>query len=321
MKQNLIAIFTLLITSSVFAQSSEITGFRDLVWGVHIDSVYSNGEKVKFKKDKDAEKPNAYYIVNDRLTLGAAKLTGITYYFTQDKRFKRVMLRGNDKYLKDVKDILRFKFRAPDKEANPSTNLKTLEWLEGDVSVLLTHRKNEELFTLSLESNWDKSKEMIANMNVKDIPYNGEVVAGFRHFRWLDKKDSIYHNGEKVQFMFDREASEPNTYYLENEKHSLGSARLSSVSYIFNEDDKLTKFVLTGPSEYYNDVKFILNNKFGGAKDVNNLGMDMSVTQWEIKDTIIKLSESGGGDTFTIIMETLRDQTESYMKNINVTDF
>lgn len=321
MKQNLIALFAILLAATSYGQGSKVTGFRDLVWGAHSDSVYSNGARLKFVKDRDAGAANAYTLDNDNLVLGAAKLTKINYFFNTDNRFKKVVLHGKEKYFKDVKDIVVFKFGGPKNKKEVSSNLRVLEWQVGDVSINLTQDIREESFSLIIESNWDLTQGYLANMNVTDIVYDGKKVIGFRNFKWLDKKDSIYHNGERVQFELDNKASQPNTYYLQSEKLVFGSARLQGISYVFNEDDKLNKVVLMGSKEYYDDVKFILNHKFGGAGDVNIFGNELSVNEWTVGDTSMKLTESGAGDEFSLIIESSRDKTESYIKNRNVSDF
>ena len=321
MKRILVAFFAVMMAGLSYGQGSKVTGFRDLVWGIHKDSVYAKGVKQKFAKDKEAKEPNAYTLKDDKLTLGAAKLTKINYHFNATDRFKKVVMHGEAKYIQDVREILIFKFGRAKSVNEPNANLKVYEWQVGDVSISLTSNKREEAFQLIIESNWDLSQSYIQNMNVNDIVYKDDKVEGFRSFKWLDKKDSVYMNGEKVQFVLDREADQPNTYYLAAEKLSFGAARLSGISYYFNEDDKLTKVVLTGSADYYDDVKFILNHKFGGAEDVNTFGTDMSVTEWVIGDTTLKLAEISGGDGFSLIIESSRDKTERYIKNTEVDDF
>lgn len=322
MKQILIAFFAILMTGMSYGQGSKVTGFRDLVWGIHKDSVYSKGVKQKFDKDKGASEANSFVIKDDNLTLGAAKLTKISYHFNNQSRFKKVVMFGNQKYVQDVREILIFKFGRAKSVKDPNANLKVHEWQEGDVSISLTQNKREENFQLIIESNWDLSETYVKNMNVNDIVLEKDQIIGFRDFKWLDKKDSVYLNGEKVQFRLDREADQLNTYYLDAEKLSFGAARLSGISYFFNEDDKLTKVVLTGSADYFDDMKFILNHKFGGAEDENMFGVEMSVTEWVVGDTTLKLANRSEGDGgFSLIIESSRDQTERYIKNTKVTDF
>ncbi|MBI1183029.1 hypothetical protein GC194_02065 [bacterium] len=321
MKQNLIAVFAILLSVTAYAQDSKVTGFRDLVWGIHRDSVYSNGTKVKFVKDKEATEPNAYVIENDNLTLGAAKLTKITYFFNKDDRFKKVIMYSTSKYQTDIKDILVFKFGGAKNVKDPTPVLKVSEWQVGDVSLNLTQNSRDEIVTLSIESNWDLTRAILVNMNVNDIVYDGKKVSGFRSLKWLEHKDSIYASGEKIHFVKDKNANQPNTYYLVNEKLAFGSVRLTGISYFFNDDDHFTKVVMRGSKSNYGEVKFILNHKFGGAEDVNVFGDDMSVTEWKIGDVTIKLTDSGTGDEFSLIVESSKDKTESYMKNRNVGDF
>ncbi|MGB0430300.1 MAG: hypothetical protein ACPGLV_07485 [Bacteroidia bacterium] len=321
MRQFLIAAFAIFISVSAFAQDSKVTGFRDLVWGVHKDSVYSNGVKMKFKKDKDAAQPNSFTSPGDNMNLGAAKLTKIVYTFNAEDRFKKVMMYGDDQYLKDIKDILAYKFQKADNVKEPSSSLKVSSWGIGDVSVALTQNKIDANWVLSIESNWEKSRQYITNLKVNDIVYKDNKVLGFRDLKWLDSKDSIYVNGEKLTFLKDNDANQLNSFYLENDKSTFGSIRLTGINYVFNENDKLNGIVLNGNMSSYEDMKFILNHKFGAAEDVNVFGVDMSVTNWKIADTSIKLTESGSGDSFSVIIENTKDQTQRIIKNKGVTDF
>lgn len=321
MKQILIAFFAILMTAMSYGQGSKVTGFRDLVWGIHKDSVYSKGVKQKLEKEKGPREVNSFTMINDNLTLGSAKLTKINYHFNEDNRFKKVVMFGNEKYVQDVREILIFKFGRAKSLKEPNANLKVYEWQDGDVSISLTQNKREENFQLIIESNWDLSETYMKNMNVNDIVVKSDQIIGFRQFKWLDKKDSIYLNGEKVQFKLDREADQLNTYYLEAEKLSFGAARLTGVNYFFNDDDKMTKVVLTGSADYFDDMKFILNHKFGGAEEQSMFGIQMSVTTWVVGDTTLKLANRDEGDGFSLIIESSRDQTERYIKNTEVTDF
>jgi hypothetical protein len=321
MKQFLIATFAIFLSVSAFAQSSKVTGFRDLVWGIHVDSVYSNGVKTKFKKDKESTEPNTFNIPEDNLSLGAATLTKISYTFNKDERFKKVMMYGENKYLKDIKDILAFKFGNPTSVTDPTPQLKVSNWQDGEVSISLTQFKLQDNWVLSIESNWDLSKDHLMNMNVKDIVVKGKEVIGFRSFKWLQHKDSIYVNGEKITFKLDTDADRTNTYVLDIDKHTFGSVRLNRVNYIFNEDDKLTGIVLKGEKASYDDMAFILNNKFGAPEDVLELGVDLKVMNWKKGSTTIKLTNPGGGDTYSVIIENSKAKTERIIKNREVKDF
>lgn len=321
MKQFLIATFAICLSVSAFAQSSKVTGFRDLVWGIHVDSVYSNGVKTKFKKDKESTEPNTFNIVDDNLSLGAASLTKIAYTFNKDKRFKKVMMYGDTKYFQDIKDILAFKFGNPKGVTEPTPQLKVSSWQDGDVSINLTQFKIEERWVLSIESNWDLSEGYKKNMNVKDIVVEGKEVVGFRAYKWLQHRDSIYVNGEKITFKLDTDADRPNTYVLDIDKYTFGSVRLNRVNYIFNEEDKLTGIVLKGDKASYDDMAFILNNKFGSPEDVLDLGVDLKVLNWKKGSTTIKLTNPSGGETYSVIVENSKAKTERIIKNREVKDF
>lgn len=310
-----------LLALNAHAQDSKVTGFRDLVWGTHVDSVYANGVKLSFIKDKKAADPDAYYLENDNLTLGAAKLTRISYHFNKDNRFKKVVIYSTGKFEGDLKDIVVFKFGGAKTVKEVAPTLKVYVWQVGDVSINLSSNTNDDVVSLILESNWDITSGILANMNVKDINYDGKKITGFRGIKWLSNLDSIYQNGEKVSFIRDKESNRPNTYFLANEKLTFGSVRLKGVSYMFNDNNKLTSIVMKGAKESYAEMKFILNHKFGSAEGVSLFGDEMSVTEWRIGNVTIKLTESGSGDEYSVVVESTADKTDSILRNRNVKDF
>jgi hypothetical protein len=310
-----------LLAFTAHAQDSKVTGFRDLVWGTHVDSVYANGLRLSFTKDNKAAEPNTYYLENDNLTLGAAKLTRISYHFNKDNRFKKVVMYTTGKHEGDLKDIVVFKFGGAKTVKEVAPTLKVYVWQVGDVSINLSSNTKDDVVSLILESNWDITSGLLTNMNVKDIMYDGEKITGFRGIKWLSELESVYQNGELLTFLLDKESNRPNTYFLANEKLTFGSVRLRGVSYMFNDNNQLVTIVLKASMDSYAEMKFILNHKFGGAEGVNVFGDDMSVTEWRKGDVTIKLTESGAGDEYSVVIETTGDKTESYIKNRNVGDF
>ena len=318
MKKNLVVLLALVLSVSVYGQDSKVTGFRDLVWGVHKDSVSKNGKRINFIKVKQSD---AYKLDKEVLTLGAAKLVKIHYFFNSANRFKSVEMIGSNKYEEDIKDILTYKFGAPQEVKQVSKTITLSEWNDGDVSISWSQNTVTEQFSLILKSNFDLTQAIMANMNVNDIVYDGKDITGFRTFVWLAHKDSVFQNGEKVQFVKDRDATQPNTFYLQNDKLTFGSVRLTGINYVFNEDNQLTKVVMNGSKENYSDVKFILNHKFGGAEGVNIFGAEMSVTEWRKGSTTVKLTESGSGSEFALIITSTKDETEAYIENRKVFDF
>lgn len=320
MKKLALSAVVLLSGIIAYGQGSKVTGFRNLVWGTHKDSAKVDGVSMKFKKDKKAGEPNAFMVEGDKLTLGAAKLTSINYYFNADNRFKKVVMKGDTAYYGDIDFIVKHKFGNPSETEKKGT-LTLLTWREGDVSLRLTRKTNEDNFLFLIESNWDITETFVKNNNVKDIPFDGKEVLGFRTMKWLDEKDKIYMNGEKVNFTLDREADQPNTYYIANDNRAIGSAKLDDISYVFNENDKLNKVIITGQKEYFGDMKMILDSKFGKADGVNTFSTELSVSEWRIKGTTVKLTESDRGDGFTCIIESSKDKTEKLKKNMEVFDF
>ena len=68
-----------------------VPGFRDLNWGVHIDSAWIGKQKLNFIKS-NISRENVYYLENDDLTVGTVNLNSIFYYFTDRGRFTKVLL-------------------------------------------------------------------------------------------------------------------------------------------------------------------------------------------------------------------------------------
>lgn len=303
-----------------FSQGSRVTGFRNLVWGTHLDSAMRDGKPVKFKKDREAKEANAYMIPGEEMKIGAAKLNSINYFFNEDDRFNRVVAYGDTTYYADMSFIVRHKFGSPTERQLEGT-LEILTWREGDVSLRLTKDTKNKLFSFSIKSNWDRSKSLMTNMRVKDFKVNEGELVGFRGLRWLQKKDEIRMNGEKLTFVLDREAPTPNTYFLPNDVMLIGTARLTGISYIFNDDDKLIEIVITGDIEYYDEMKLILDSKFGKADGTSDFSGSLNINTWSLKASTVKLSTGGDGKGFKLILKTNKGESEDRLLNMNADDF
>ncbi len=155
---------------SVVGQSKQqVSDFREIKWGTHKDSVFRNGEKVNFKRVKNGVEPNSFTIPNDDMNIGTVEFEEIQYIFNENNRFKKVFLQADRKFVEDMNFILNYKFGKPDRERKLGyVNVKT--WKIGEVVFTLSKFKNDRnIFTLTIESNWEKSAEIRKNKNVDDF--------------------------------------------------------------------------------------------------------------------------------------------------------
>lgn len=162
--------FLILFSFPGLAQKkAKVTDFRQIKWSTHKDSVFRNGEKVNFVKVNNGVEKNAYRIPNDDMTIGTVKFDKLQYIFNEDNRFTKVFMQGKQKYLADMEFILNYKFGKPDKVQNLGyVNIKNWN-LKNATFTLSEFKNNRDIFTLSLESQWEQSASFDKNINVKDF--------------------------------------------------------------------------------------------------------------------------------------------------------
>lgn len=163
------ALLFFLFLSATGQSTQEVTDFRDIKWGNHKDSVFRDGEKVNFRKVKNGVEPNSYMIANDKMNIGTVEFEKIQYIFNEDNRFKKVFMQAERSFLADMKFILSYKFGDPDRvQKTGYVTVKT--WRIGDVNFTLSDFKNDRnIFTLTIESNWEESAEIKKNKRVDDF--------------------------------------------------------------------------------------------------------------------------------------------------------
>src|ERR1051326_686180 len=76
------------------AETQAVLDFRKIFWGTSKDSIWRDGKKLDFIKDKNSLLKNAYSLANDDMTIGAVKLDKVLYIFNDDNRFYKVFLQG-----------------------------------------------------------------------------------------------------------------------------------------------------------------------------------------------------------------------------------
>ncbi len=168
MKKMFLAIFMLGFAYSAFsAENDAVLDFRKIFWGSSRDSVYRNGKKLEFVKDKNAMIKNAYSIPGDDMTIGAVKLDKVLYIFNDDSRFYKVFLQGSIDQVEQMKFILTYKFGDYRNESYVDDS-HIMQWLVKDVTFTLKEITKSR-FELTIESNWQASADYKKNTSVDDF--------------------------------------------------------------------------------------------------------------------------------------------------------
>lgn len=150
-------------------KSANVPDFREIEWGAHIDSVFIDGEKINFVKIPEATESNSYKIPKDKMKIGTVELEKLHYIFNEKDRFKKVFMQGEKDYLSDMEFILSYKFGKPSTVRNLGY-VKLKEWTVGNVVFTLSAFSNKrDIFTVTIESNWEQGERYRENMKVDDF--------------------------------------------------------------------------------------------------------------------------------------------------------
>lgn len=110
--------------------------FRNIFWGTPIDSVYRDGKKLEFTKDRMSLIKNAYFLQGDDQMLGAVKLDKVLYIFNDENRFYKVFLQGGLDQVEQIRFILTYKFGDFRNESWVDDS-HIMQWLVKDVTFTL----------------------------------------------------------------------------------------------------------------------------------------------------------------------------------------
>lgn len=144
-------------------------------------------------------------------------------------------------------------------------------------------------------------------------------VSGFRGVFWGAKRDSIYRDNKKLEFRPDKNTLLKNAYVTSTDDMFIGNVRLNKIDYIFNDEGRFFKVQLEGPKEDYDQMKFILNYKFGEPKNESRFE-GVHYLQWLVKDVTFTLAEYESLK-FEVMIESNWQASEAYKKNTSVSDF
>jgi hypothetical protein len=182
-KSLLIVVLALIFSGSVFAQGKKkadtkpgssyvLTDFRGIKWGVHIDSVFRNDEKLNFVRSSEVGDKGMYTLANDEMMIGTVLLDNIYYTFNKQGRFIGVLAIGkreleNKKQLGEMKYILTYKFGDSGLREIPSAI--QYYWNVDDVRITLNDEESKGIFTLEFYSDYERSESKRINMSVSDF--------------------------------------------------------------------------------------------------------------------------------------------------------
>lgn len=150
-------------------------------------------------------------------------------------------------------------------------------------------------------------------------PAGDEKVNDFRDIFWGAAKDSIWRDGQKVEFKRDPNAVQKNVYIIPNDNMNLGAVKLNKVNYIFNDENRFYKVLLESDIKTYDEIFFILNYKFGDFKNESNVD-NVHYIQWLVKDVTFTLAKYENSRV-ELIIESNWQASEDYKKNTSVSDF
>ena len=145
-------------------------------------------------------------------------------------------------------------------------------------------------------------------------------IEGFRTLKWGDEISNIMINGEVANFIETEKAKEGTFYILPSDNLMIGNVLLDEIKYVFSKkDDKFFKVSLTGKKEDVEQMKFIVNHKYG--EHLNETEKDDKIMrQWIVNNVTITLKDFTF-NKFELLIESDWEAAEAYKKNTNVTDF
>ncbi|MGB1314651.1 MAG: hypothetical protein ACPG4Y_01445 [Chitinophagales bacterium] len=145
-------------------------------------------------------------------------------------------------------------------------------------------------------------------------------IEGFRTLKWGDEISNIMINGEVANFIETEKAKEGTFYILPSDNLMIGNVLLDEIKYVFSKkDDKFFKVSLTGKKEDVEQMKFIVNHKYG--EHINETEKDDKIMrQWIVNNVTITLKDFTF-NKFELLIESDWEAAEAYKKNTNVTDF
>lgn len=151
-----------------------------------------------------------------------------------------------------------------------------------------------------------------------------KTIEGFRDFKWGEHVDSIFRDGEKIEFTATKrngEEEKDGSYYtIKGDNMLIGNVVLNQIYYVFSEkDNRLFKVLMEGKKSDTEQMRFIVDYKYG--ESVNEAAKDDKVIkQWIIRDVYITLKEYSY-NKFELELKSDWQAAQAFKKNTSVEDF
>ncbi len=146
-----------------------------------------------------------------------------------------------------------------------------------------------------------------------------DAVLDFRNIFWGVSKDSCYRDGQKIEFVKDRQSMLKNAYYINGDDPMIGAIKTDRILYLFNDENRFYKVFVQGAVELTEQMKFVMTYKFGDFKNESWVD-DRHIMQWLVKDVKFTLTEVAKS-RFELTIESNWQASEDYKKNTSVDDF
>ncbi len=152
-------------------EQTRIEGFRDFVWGSHVDSIMRDGQKVVFTPADKVDILNGgkfYTLNNDQLYIGSVKLSQIYYVFSdKTNKLYKVILEGKKSDVEKMDFIVDYKYGTNVNEAIDDDKVSK-QWIVADVTLSL-YNFNYNKFEFELVSDWEAAEAYKKNTSVTDF--------------------------------------------------------------------------------------------------------------------------------------------------------
>lgn len=161
----------------------------------------------------------------------------------------------------------------------------------------------------------EKEKDKKAKAPVHTI----KPITDFRDIFWGSPIDSTYRDGEKVNFVLEKEEKGEKFYILEGDKMQIGAVPLKSIHYFFDSEGRFNKVLFSGDKKDVEQMKFILEYKYEKPKDKEETD-EISYYEWQVKLVKVLLADYNQGK-FDVVITSNVAAIENYKKNTHVDDF
>ena len=153
-----------------------------------------------------------------------------------------------------------------------------------------------------------------------EASYSNYVLADFREIKWGTHIDSVYREGQKINFTKSNSLNFQDAYVIANDNMVVGTVTLSNIYYSFGSNQRFNRAILIGEKEkQFFEMKYIVTYKFGEPqiKEIPN-GMLYS---WSVDDVRITLMNNKDTGHFTLEFYSDFEISESKKINRSVSDF